>query len=94
MYTVITYDISDDRARYRVVKRLKDTAQRVQLSVFESDGLNEASFLRLQSDLLGLIDPETDSLRYHRLCRACAARVVHEGKVLELVEPVLDYKVF
>ena len=81
LHTVIAFDITDDRKRYRVVKLLKALAVRVQKSVFEAACLAEPRFLRLRSDLEQVIDPTTDSLRYHRLCKACARRVVHIGAV-------------
>ena len=53
-------------------------ARRVQESVFEGD-LNEQAFLRLRSELEGLFEPDEDRLRYWRLCRTCARRVVAVG---------------
>jgi CRISPR-associated protein Cas2 len=80
MRTVICFDISEDRRRYRAVQALLARAARVQKSVFESDNLGRASFLRLRSRLEGIIDPKTDSLRYYPLCRACVERVEAFGK--------------
>lgn len=77
--TLITFDVSDDRMRYRVVKALLDHAERVQKSVFEAPSLVPAAYLRLRSRLEGLIEPSTDSLRYYRLCGPCAARIEHFG---------------
>ncbi len=79
MRTVIAFDVSGEKRRYRVVKALLDRSVRVQKSVFEATELDDAVFLRLRSDLEGLIDRETDSLRYWRLCRACGRRVVQVG---------------
>lgn len=77
--TLITFDVSDNRIRYRVVKALRAHAQRVQKSVFECPELPPASYLRLRSKLEGRIDPDTDSLRYYRLCAACVGRIEHFG---------------
>lgn len=79
MRTVIAFDVSDDRVRYKVVKSLLARASRVQKSVFEAGLLEQAAYLRLRSELEGLVDPATDSLRYYRLCAACVARVEHHG---------------
>lgn len=79
MHTVICFDVSDDRARYRVVRALLEHAARLQKSVFEAAKLEPATYLRLRSKLEGLVDPDTDRLRYYRLCAACAARVEHFG---------------
>ena len=37
MFILISYDISDDKKRTRLAKRLKDFGPRVQKSVFEAD---------------------------------------------------------
>ena len=79
MRTIIAFDISNNRARYRVVKVLHEHTQRVQKSVFEGSELTKAQYLRLRRRLEGLVDAETDSLRYYRLCAACAARIEHHG---------------
>jgi len=79
MHTVITFDVSDDRTRYRVARGLLDRGPRVQKSVFESPGLDRAAYLRLRSDLEGLVDATTDSLRYYRLCATCMRRIEHHG---------------
>ena len=39
MRTIIAFDVSDDKKRYRLVKRLLDSATRVQKSVFEAPDL-------------------------------------------------------
>lgn len=77
--TLITFDVSDDRMRYRVAKALLAHAHRVQKSVFECPELVPAAYLRLRSKVEGQIDPNTDSLRYYRLCAACVGRIEHFG---------------
>lgn len=80
MRTVIAFDVSDNRRRYRVVRALEDLAERVQKSVFEAAELPDAAYLRLRSRLEGLVDAETDSLRYYRLCLSCARRTEWFGR--------------
>ncbi|MGW8160345.1 CRISPR-associated endonuclease Cas2 [Desulfoprunum sp.] len=75
---VITFDISDDRDRYRAVKVLKGVGIRVQKSVFECD-LSEHGLLNVQSKLEKIIDHGSDSVRYYRLCRACVGEVEWQG---------------
>lgn len=87
MRTVIAFDVSDDKVRYKVVKALGGRASRVQKSVFEAGLLEQAAYLRLRSELEGLVDPGTDSLRYYRLCAACVARIEHHGAGVGLVAP-------
>ena len=93
MWTLITYDVTLDKARDRVARRLLDDAQRVQKSVFEAPHLEPNRFLRLRSDLEGLIDPQTDSLRYYRLCTACAKRTEHVGTGVGLLLPDPSFKI-
>lgn len=83
---LIAFDISDDARRVRAVKALLARAERVQKSVFEARDLATAAYLRLRSDLEGLIDHETDSIRYYRLCAACADRIEHAGAGVGLLE--------
>ncbi len=74
MLYLISYDVSDDTRRRRIMEALKDFGRRVQYSVFECN-LDE----RAMGELLGRvdfeIDPATDSCRLYRLCEGCAAEV-------------------
>lgn len=79
MRTIITFDISNDRKRYRATKVLKTVGVRVQKSVFEATSMPRALYLRIRSKLEGIVVPETDSLRYYSLCATCAARIEHFG---------------
>jgi CRISPR-associated endonuclease Cas2 len=87
VFTLIAFDISSDKRRSAVVKALKALARRVQKSVFEASDLGDATFLRLRSELEGLYDPATDRLRYVRLCRTCARRVVGVGVNTPVPDP-------
>lgn len=87
MYTVIAFDISDDRQRNAVVKALRDHATRVQKSLFEAADLDRATYLRLRSRLEGLVDPTTDNLRYYRLCGSCVSRIERFGVGVEPFRP-------
>lgn len=79
MRTVIAFDVSDDRRRAKLVKVLLSYAHRVQKSVFEADSLSEAVFLRMRSKAERHIDPDTDRIRYYRMCAACAPRIESAG---------------
>lgn len=71
MFYLVSFDISDDRIRYRAVKVLKAYGYRVQKSVFECPDLTEKRFLTLKDRLESLIDATTDSVRYYRQCKSC-----------------------
>ncbi len=84
MRYVIAYDITDDRRRARVAKRLESVAERVQGSVFEAD-LNDKALTRLLEQLDKLIDKELDGVRVYRLCGECAGviKIVGQSKVVK-----------
>ncbi|MBX3275639.1 MAG: CRISPR-associated endonuclease Cas2 [Sandaracinaceae bacterium] len=93
MRTLIVFDIADDGRRSRVVKALLARAERVQKSVFEAPDLNRAAYLRLRSELEGLIDPTQDDLRYYRLCAACVGRSEHVGCGVGLLDPPATFEI-
>ncbi len=93
MRTLITFDVSEDRRRYRLARALLDQAQRVQKSVFEAPFLPDAAYLRLRSRAEGLVDLTTDSLRYYRICASCAGRVEHVGAGPGLLEAPATFRI-
>ena len=86
MRYLISYDVSDDKRRYRVVEALKDYAHRVQYSVFECD-LKDVELHTLLRRVEVAIDAREDSCRVYRLCAACADEVVVIGKGKRWEEP-------
>ena len=91
MMVLVTYDVSTVKASGR--RRLRRTAkacegwgQRVQNSVFECD-LDPGQWARLKDRLVGLIEPEEDSLRFYYLGADWQRRVEHVG-----AKPTLDLR--
>lgn len=83
MMVLITYDVSTTstagRRRLRAVaKQCQNHGQRVQNSVFECL-IDAAQMRQLKHRLVGLIDPETDSLRFYYLGNEWRSRVEHVG---------------
>ena len=78
MYVVVAYDVTDDRRRRRLAKRLIDFLPRVQRSVFEGE-LPDRRLPQLERVLRDGIDPEVDSVRVYRLCRRCREVVIELG---------------
>ena len=74
MFYVISYDIPDDRRRAQLAKTLKGFGTRVQYSVFEAH-LNRGEYRELKRAVERIIDASEDSVRYYRLCGACADRI-------------------
>lgn len=83
MMVLITYDVNTTseagKRRLRVVaKQCQNYGQRVQNSVFECL-VDAAQLKQLKHRLLGLIDPEQDSLRFYYLGNEWRNRVEHIG---------------
>ena len=83
MMVLITYDVNTETAAGR--KRLRQIAktcvnygQRVQNSVFECV-LDAAQCKQLQQKLLGMMDEQTDSLRFYYLGNKYQTKIEHFG---------------
>lgn len=73
----VTTDIGKSRLR-KVAKQCLNYGQRVQNSVFECL-VDPVQFAVLKQRLEGIVDPETDSLRYYFLGKNWKNRVEHFG---------------
>ncbi|MGI6577397.1 MAG: CRISPR-associated endonuclease Cas2 [Eubacteriales bacterium] len=95
MFVLITYDINtqtrEGRRRLRkVAKVCVNYGQRVQNSVFECL-VDEAQLREIEHRLDGIINKETDSLRYYRLGDNYKRRVKHVGakETFRMDEPLV-----
>lgn len=86
MLILVTYDVSTETEEGK--KRLRQVAkhcvkygQRVQNSVFECV-LDEGQYRKLQHQLLKIIDPAKDSLRFYNLGNKYQNKVEHYGAKL------------
>ncbi len=77
-YDVATADKSGQRRLQRVAKKCQDYGQRVQNSVFECS-INMEQFARLKSELLGIVQLDSDSLRFYFLGNNWEHRIEHHG---------------
>lgn len=89
MYVLVTYDVAtiDPAGKKRlhaIARACEDRGQRVQNSVFECK-VDPAQFAQLKADLLAIIDPAADSLRFYFLGTNWHRRVEHHG-----AKPTLD----
>lgn len=69
-YYVVCFDITDDRARASVGKRLLRHGERVQESVFEVRLGSVQDLEALAAELRAMLDDD-DNLRFYRLCLDC-----------------------
>lgn len=88
-WMVVSYDITDDRRRTKVMKTLAGYGQRVQYSVFECE-VRPAQVDELQRRLRRIIRPEQDSVRFYPLCEECLGKVITLGiGTIHRVEPMI-----
>lgn len=73
-FFIISYDITNNRVRYRLARLLKDYGKRVQRSVFEAN-LGENRLARLRQRLSAVTLEKNDSIRVYRLCKDCLKTV-------------------
>lgn len=85
MFTIISYDIVQDRRRTKIRKFLQGYGSRVQYSVFECD-LTAEQFTRVLAGLVRLADPQTDSVRCYQLDAAAIKqiKIIGHGQVMTL----------
>lgn len=63
--TVVIYDISDNKVRYKMAKVLEKYGYRIQKSAFEGM-LKKTQFEKMKTDILRVIGPE-DNVKIYRL---------------------------
>lgn len=88
-FIVVAYDLSDDRRRTRLHKRLKSYGLGVQYSVFECL-LTPAQFKTMKQMVRAhLKTKEGDRVRYYQLCESCRRRIEATDGVAEQDTPVV-----
>ena len=83
MFVLVTYDVNTETAAgqkrlRKVAKACVNHAQRVQNSVFECL-LDMGSYVSFKAELIKLIDPEKDSLRFYELGNHYQKKIDHVG---------------
>jgi len=83
MLVLVTYDVSittrEGKRRLRqMAKACLDFGVRVQNSVFECE-VDPAQWVQLKASLLGIYDPNQDSLRFYLLGKRGFEKVEHLG---------------
>jgi len=74
MFVVVTYDISDNRRRTRLHRKLKDFGTPVQYSVFECI-LGHQHLKKMKQTVRKVIKADEDLVRYYPLCEGCRRRI-------------------
>lgn len=79
MFWVVCYDIPDNKRRHKVMKIMEGAGRRVQYSVFECE-INDTRLIRLQRDLMQVIDAEEDNVRFYPLNEADIKKIITQGR--------------
>ncbi|HEY3229326.1 MAG TPA: CRISPR-associated endonuclease Cas2 [Roseiflexaceae bacterium] len=87
MFTIISYDIVEDKRRTKVMKLLKGYGTRVQYSVFECD-LSKPQLDKVGGELRAIVDLNTDSIRCYVLDAAAVERIQILGIGRVTTEPI------
>ena len=84
MYILISYDITKNKTRTKLAKKLLDFGPRVQKSVFEAD-INEKEMKEILALLKKTNIKKGDSIRLYKICESCKKNVQiwGSGKVTE-----------
>jgi CRISPR-associated protein Cas2 len=76
---VIAYDIRDPDRLIRVAKIMKNYGVRVQKSIFEA-ALTPQKTRTLKLELMNVLDPEVDGVKFFLICPKCDQKVNIIGK--------------
>lgn len=85
-FYVVTYDISDDKRRRKVVKLLEGIGTRMNFSVFECM-LTDIQYRNMCKQLAKIIAKRDDWINVYPLCMECYARIEYIPPVMKK-EPV------
>lgn len=72
------FDISDDKQRRHISRRLEHFGLRVQYSVFEISVNNQAELDELKDELSQWVDT-FDDIRFYHLCSGCRTKSIRIG---------------
>ncbi|ECW8954156.1 TPA: CRISPR-associated endonuclease Cas2 [Campylobacter lari] len=91
MKILISYDIPNDKKRNKIAHILEAYGYRVNYSVFECE-INQTKFKKLKAELLTLLNPKTDNIRFYFLCQKCIEKsfILHPNKDKNVFTPDND----
>ena len=87
MFIIIAYDIPEDKTRAKVYKALMGFGTPVQKSVFEAI-VTPGQLIRMKSEVMQLIDPAVDQVRYYYQGEECRLRNRQVGLARTASDPV------
>lgn len=88
-FTLVVYDIPDDKRRTKLHKRLLDFGSPVQYSVFECP-VGAAELAKMQKAILRIISKRKDHVRIYFLCGKCKGKTwVSNGEAVTVDPPAV-----
>jgi len=85
IFTVVAYDISDDKRRTKIAKILEEYGNRKNYSVFECM-LTREQLQKMKKRIAAKMKDISDSVLYYYLCKDCLVKAEQHGGEKE------DYK--
>lgn len=83
---LVSYDVSNDKRRRKLARKLEGVGRRVQESVFEIFATESAAKQIVSECGCWIVPREGDSLRAYRVCANCA------GYAMQIGGTVIDWK--
>ncbi|MBU3196473.1 MULTISPECIES: CRISPR-associated endonuclease Cas2 [Clostridium] len=83
MIYLVSYDIVDDKKRYRLHKMLKNFGSRNQYSVFECD-LDGKKYVELEYNIRKIKIEKGDSIMVYPICSSCESKIIRKGSFVPL----------
>lgn len=78
-FTVVVYDISNDKRRTKLHNKLKDFGIPIQYSVFECL-LTTPEISKMKQEVRKITKPRLDHVRFYTLCTECKGKVEIIGR--------------
>jgi len=78
---LLSYDITSDKRRRKLVRIMESVARRVQFSVFEAS-ISQGDLRKIiEKSRMFVKEEEGDSLRIYRICASCQKQCVQIGGI-------------
>lgn len=87
-FTVIAYDISNNKRRKKVSDMLEGYGDRMNYSVFECM-LKKTDLKRIKERAIKIIDIKTDSLLFYEICSSCTEKTERMGNISKEHEQII-----
>jgi CRISPR-associated protein Cas2 len=78
-FILVVYDISNDKRRTKLHKRLKDFGTPVQYSVFECI-ITSKEYDKMKKAVKKITKPRLDHVRYYPICANCREKIEIVGR--------------